>query len=60
MSLQKIIWLAQNKTGDLMTASFILHDYFKTFITFRPAAPLTPPPPWTPLPQRYKLSMGVL
>lgn len=34
--------------------------YFKTFTTFLPAAPLTPPPPWTPLPQRYKLSIGVL
>ena len=38
----------------------ISKNYFNTFTTFRPAAPLTPPPPWTPLPHRYKLSMGVL
>jgi hypothetical protein len=26
--------------------------YFNAFAAFRPAAPLIPPPPWTPLPQR--------
>jgi hypothetical protein len=37
------------------------HIYFDTiFAAFLPLAPLTPPPPWTPLPQRYKLSIGVL
>lgn len=29
--------------------------YLNTFITFRPTAPLIPPPPWTLLPQRFGL-----
>src|SRR6185436_11132082 len=47
---QKGILRTHQRAGDLST----------TLAAFRPAAPLTPPPPCTPEPHRYKPSMGVL